>query len=91
MILSNFSAPTAGVVRHITFLNEPHPLKNGYGVVTDFNIISLTLPAAIIGASIGSIVNLVMPGPIILILFVIVTSITTITALSKYCKLRASE
>ena len=89
--LSNFSAPTSGLVRYFTFLKEPHPLKNGYGVVTDYNIITLTLPAAIFGASIGSIVNLIMPGPIILILFVLVTSATAIIALKKYCKLRATE
>ena len=89
--LSNFSAPTSGLVRYFTFLKEPHPLKNGYGVVTDYNIITLTLPAAIFGASIGSIVNLIMPGPIILILFVLVTSAAAIVALKKYCKLRATE
>ena len=89
--LSNFSAPTSGVMRYITFMREAHPLKNGYGVVTDYNIITLILPAAIFGASIGTIVNLIMPGPVILVLFVMVTSATAILALKKYCKLRASE
>ena len=85
IILSNFSAPCSGVVRYFMNLGETHPLKNGSGVLTDYNIISLMLPAAIIGASIGTIVNLILPGPIILALFIVVTSFTAYTALKKFC------
>ena len=89
--LSNFSAPCSGVVRYISNLGQPHPLKNGKGVLIDYNIITLMLPSAIVGASIGSIVNLVLPGPIILAIFILVTSFTSYTALRKYCALRDSE
>ena len=89
--LSNFSAPCSGVVRYISNLGQTHPLKNGKGVLCDYNIISLMLPAAIVGASIGSIVNILLPSPIILGLFVTVTSFTSFTAFSKYCTLRKTE
>ena len=89
--LSNFSAPCSGVARYFLNLRQPHPLKNGKGVLCDYNIITLMLPSAIIGASIGSIVNLVLPGPVILIIFIFVTSFTVYTALVKYCALRKKE
>lgn len=89
--LSNFSAPCSGVARYLLNMRQPHPLKNGKGVLCDYNIITLMLPAAIIGASIGSIANLVLPGPVILTLFILVTSFTVYTALVKFCRLRQSE
>ena len=72
-------------------IGETHPLKNGTGVLTDYNIISLMLPAAIVGASIGSIFNLILPGPIILALFIVVTTFMAYTGLRKFCELRQSE
>ena len=89
--LSNFSAPCSGVVRYISNLGQPHPLKSGKGVLVDYNIITLMLPSAIIGASIGSIVNLVLPGPVILAIFILVTSFAAYVALRKFCALRDSE
>ena len=89
--LSNFSAPCSGVVRYISNFRQPHPLKNGKGVLCDYNIITLMLPSAIFGASIGSIVNLVLPSPIILALFFLVTSLTSFTAIQKYFALRRNE
>lgn len=91
IMLSNFSVPCSGTVRYITNLREPHPLKNGTGVLVDYNIVCLMMPASIIGASIGSIFNLILPGPIILALFIIVTFFTTYTSLRKYCSLRKTE
>ena len=89
--LSNFSAPCSGVVRYISNISQSHPLKNGKGLLCDYNIISLMLPAAIVGASIGSIVNILLPSPIILAIFIVVTSFTSFTAMAKYCSLRLTE
>ena len=89
--LSNFSVSVSSFVRYIFHFNMSHPLKNGAGVAVDYNIITLMLPAAIVGASIGIIVNLVLPGPIILGLFITVSSITALTACKKFIKLRRTE
>ena len=91
VIISNFSAANAGLVRYLSCLRESHPLKNGSGVVPDYNIITVILPAAIFGASIGSIVNLILPGPIILAIFTFFSIFTALTAIRKYCNLRISE
>ena len=91
VIISNFSAANAGLVRYLSCLRESHPLKNGSGVVPDYNIITVILPAAIFGASIGSIVNLILPGPIILAIFIFFSSFTALTTLCKYHRLHISE
>ena len=91
IIISNFSAANAALVRYLRCLRESHPLKNGYGVVPDYNIITVILPAAIFGASIGSIVNLILPGPIILVVFILFSIFTMMTALRKYWHLHLTE
>ena len=89
--LSNFSTSLSGVVRYISNLRVSHPLKNGKGLLSDYNIISIMLPASIIGASIGSIVNLILPSLIILSFFIFVTTIIAYVAVRKYLSLRKSE
>ena len=89
--LSNFATPWAGVVRYLAHLNLTHPLKNGNGIIVDYNLCTLMIPSAVVGASIGSIVNIMMPAPIILALFILATLAMVIQALIKYCKLLKSE
>lgn len=66
-------------------LNESHPLKNGKGVIYDYNFAAVALPSAIIGTSLGSIVNKIAPEPAILALFICVTFYTAYTSLRKFC------
>ena len=89
--ISNFATPWSAVVRFVKNTGESHPLKNGKGILIDYNICTLMLPSAIVGASIGSIVNQMMPDPIILAFFILATAAMVYQALKKYCNLRKSE
>ena len=89
--ISNFATPWSAVVRFLKNTHVSHPLKNGRGILIDWNVVTLMLPSAIIGASIGSILNQMMPGPLILALFIIATAFMVYQALKKYCHLRKSE
>lgn len=71
--LSNFSFVAAGMTRQILSLGKTHPLKNGAGVLCDYSLISMMLPGAVLGASIGAIVNQILPGPIVILLFIVFT------------------
>jgi len=72
-------------VRFLNSLKDSHPLKNGKGVVYDYNFAAVSLPAAIVGASFGSIVNIVAPEPAVIALFLCVTLYTAWSSLKKYC------
>ena len=89
--ISNFATPWSSVLRFLKNSGESHPLKNGNGILIDYNVCTLVLPSAIVGASIGSIVNQMMPDPIILALFILATIAMVYQALLKYCHLRKSE
>ena len=89
--ISNFATPFSAVVRYIAHLREPHPLKNGNGVLVDYDLCTLMIPSALVGASIGAIFNTMLPGSIILALFIIVSFAIVYNALNKYCKLLKSE
>lgn len=89
--ISNFATPWSAFVRFIKNTGESHPLKNGKGILIDYNICTLMLPSAIVGASIGTIVNQMMPDPVILALFILATIAMVFQALRKYCNLRKSE
>ena len=89
--ISNFATPWSAVVRFLKNTDESHPLKNGKGILIDYNICTIMLPSAIVGASIGSIVNQMMPDPVILALFILATIAMVYQALKKYCHLLKSE
>ena len=89
--ISNFATPWSSVLRFLKNSGESHPMKNGSGILIDYNVCTLMLPSAIVGASIGSIVNQMMPDPIILAFFILATAAMVYQALKKYCNLRKSE
>ena len=89
--LSNVSLVASGVMKYTMTLNESHPLKNGQGIVHDYNYAMLALPTAIVGANLGSLVNLMAAEELVLVLFLCVTIYTAWQAIRKYRKLRNSE
>ena len=89
--INNFAVPWSCATRYFAHLNMSHPLKNGKGIAVDYNVFTLVIPSTIVGASIGSIVNLMLPAPIILVLFIIATFAMVYQALRKYCSLLKSE
>ena len=71
--------------------NEPHPLKNGTGTLVDYNITILMLPGIIFGASFGSIVNLMLPDPVIIASFVFFNFCSMGLGLRNFCRVRHKE
>lgn len=87
--LSNTSVAFSGIVRYFMNLNEPHPLKNGKGVLVDYDYPLIMLPAIIVGSSIGVIVNDILPEVVIVSVLTFLLfnmSIMTILKLIKICK-----
>ncbi len=82
--LSNMTLFTAGLARYLVTLNETHPLRNGKGVIYDYNYASLSLPMAILGVNLGAIVNLMTADEVILAIFLLTTVYCAYMALSKY-------
>lgn len=64
--LSNFSIFLSSLIRYIINSSQPHPLKNGTGILVDMNLAILMLPLIISGVSIGVILNILMPNIIII-------------------------
>ncbi len=82
--LSNVSLASGGIIKYAMTLNESHPLKNGQGVVYDYNYAMLALPTAIVGANLGSLVNLMTAEEQVLVLFLLVSIYTGWQAIKKY-------
>jgi uncharacterized membrane protein YfcA len=70
--LSNFSIFIGSAMRFLAFSSEPHPKKNGKGLLVDHNLAVLGLPLIIMGVSVGILLNILVPSVLILSFFVIV-------------------
>ena len=55
--LSNASIFVASVYRYLFNFSKSHPLKDGKGVLVDYNTASLMLPMIMVGATLGVIFN----------------------------------
>ena len=89
--LSNASICVASICRYIFNFNKSHPLKQGKGVLVDYNIASLMLPMIVVGATTGVMVNKILPPIIVAIVFTILLVFFTITTFRKLLKLIAAE
>ena len=89
--ISNFASSWSAVVRFVKNASEAHPLKNGKGILIDYNVCTLMIPSAILGASIGSIINQMMPDPVILALFIVTSIAMVYLELREYCHLLKTE
>lgn len=89
--ISNFSIATSTAVRYFMNLREPHPLKSGNGTLNDYGVTLLMLPSIVIGASLGAIVNLSLPGPIICAGFICCNMVTAGIGLRNFFKVRKAE
>ena len=89
--ISNFSIATSTAVRYFMNLREPHPLKSGNGTLNDYGVTLLMLPSIVIGASLGAIVNLSLPGPIICAGFICCNIVTAGIGLRNFFKVRKAE
>ena len=88
---SNASIFVSSVARYLFNFNQSHPYKNGRGILVDYNIASLMLPMITVGASVGSIVNKILPSFMIAILLTVLLIFVGFTTLRKLLKIIAQE
>lgn len=51
----------------------------------------MMLPGAVIGASIGAVVNLILPGPVVILFFIIFAIASSSVAFKNCLRLRKTE
>lgn len=89
--LSNASIAVAAICRYVQNLPKPHPLKNGAGVMVDYNTASIMLPSIVVGVIAGGVVYMSFPELILAIALVILLSLLIISTWIKLCKIQAAE
>ena len=55
--LSNATVAVASICRYVQNLNKSHPLKKETGVMVDYSVAAIMLPAIIVGVIVGGIIN----------------------------------
>jgi uncharacterized membrane protein YfcA len=63
--VSNASIFFSALIRYFMNSQKPHPLKNGKGILVDYNYAVLMLPFVVIGSAIGTIINGIVPDVVI--------------------------
>lgn len=88
--LSNFTIFISGLVRYFMNLDKMHPLKP-WSVIIDYDYVVILLPAAMIGAQIGVMINIVTPSLIIIILLELFILMLQIYLLYRFVLIFRSE
>ena len=81
----------ASICRYLINFNKTHPLKNGTGVLVDYNIASLMLPMIVVGATTGVMLNKILPPIVVSVIFTILLVYFNIMTLLKLLKIIADE
>ena len=89
--LSNASICVASIIRYIVNFKKSHPLKEGKGVLVDYNVASLMLPMIVVGATTGVMINKILPPIIVAIIFTILLVFFNITTFRKLMRIVADE
>ena len=89
--LQNACNIAGSVTRYVVSLREGHPLREGKGTLVDYNLVSLMMPGAVVGVSLGTIANAILPGPLILVFFISCVGFSAYTGVRKYILLRKVE
>ena len=82
--LSNASIAVSSICRYFFNSKKSHPYKNGKGVLVDYNIASLMLPMIVVGATIGVMLNKILPIIVVTIILTILLLFVSYTTLRKY-------
>ena len=69
--LSNFSIFLSSTQRYLLNSGKSHPLKEGKGLLVDYNLGILMLPLIISGVSIGVILNMIIPQLVVIIFYIV--------------------
>ena len=66
-------------------------MKGGYGVLVDNNVASLMLPMAVVGASIGVMLNTILPSIVVISTLLILLVIMFFTTFKKLRRIMTKE
>ena len=89
--ISNFSIALSSIIRYIMNSKLPHPLKNGKGVLVDYNYAIIMFPAIISGVSVGGIATSYMPATVVNYSLVLTSMCIAISLLIKLLGIRKQE
>jgi uncharacterized membrane protein YfcA len=67
--ISNATIAISGLLRYIFNAKKPHPTRKDTfgkpaGTIVDYNLTLILVPAVVVGAQIGVIVNIIIPEPV---------------------------
>ena len=85
--LSNSSVAVASIIRFLQNLPKSHPLKEGNGVLVDYTLATIMLPAIVVGVIAGGIVNKVFPSVILAGALVLLLLYLIVSTWMKLCKI----
>ena len=83
--ISNATVAVSALLRYILNFRKSHPLKNGTGVMVDYNVASVMLPSIVVGVIVGGIVNKVVPSVYLVIGLILLLSVLVIATWKKLC------
>ena len=83
--ISNATVAVSALLRYILNFQKSHPLKNGTGVMVDYNVASVMLPSIVVGVIVGGIVNKVVPSVYLVIGLILLLSVLVIATWKKLC------
>ena len=89
--LSNFSIFLSSFIRYIANRKKPHPLKEGTGLLVDYDYGMIMLPCIVSGISIGGIIHYIMPEIIINIVFIIIMLTVPVSGFIKCLQMIKEE
>jgi uncharacterized membrane protein YfcA len=89
--LSNFSIFLSSVQRCLLNSKKSHPLKNGTGLLVDYNLAIVMLPAIISGVSVGGIIHRLLPALIINVFYIVLLAFLLSTLFKKFMAIRKAE
>lgn len=85
--LSNATTVISSFVRYLINFKKPHPYKGSHGVIVDYNAASLMLPMITIGATVGQILNKILPSVVIATMLTILLLVVSYTTIKKLCRI----
>ena len=85
--LGNSSTAVAAILRYFINLPKSHPLKEGNGVLVDYTLATIMLPAIVVGVIAGAIVNKLFPEILLAITLVLLLTYFIIATWIKLCKI----
>jgi uncharacterized membrane protein YfcA len=89
--ISNLSVFVSSGIRYLINWNKPHPIKGADGIMVEYNLSCLMLPAIISGVSIGVLINILVPELAIRISYVLTLLYLCIGVFRKALAIRKAE